>query len=152
MYVCTIVSVLPKAVYFVILKVDLFFRVSLVLRIMWLSWKRQDGRVRLPAPVFLLSFNVLTPDWVSSKYYFITLPADWPLDQDPGMQGFILSFLLELSDENIIEFWILVLQKTVLKTRQHKMCCVPSSPLAQLLLVCRVLTLSPLEQLKSECR
>lgn len=33
MYVCTVVSLLPKTVYFVILKVDIFFRVSLGLRI-----------------------------------------------------------------------------------------------------------------------
>lgn len=52
------------------------------------------------------------------------------------------SLLLELSDENRTEFWILVLQKTIFwKTVGNtKWVMCPVQPLVQPLLVCRVLT------------
>lgn len=57
---------------------------------------------------------------MASKYCFLTLR----LTETLGCWD------IERSDDNIIGFWVLVLQKAILKNyEQHKMGCVPSPPL-----------------------
>lgn len=133
---------LPKAVYFVVLKEDIISR-SLGVSVYCGCHGKGRWEVRLSVLSFLC-YSI--PDSLCQKrsvkhrniILCLTLICSWIIGlMEP--QKFIHQGLLELTDKNILEFWILVLQTpTFQKILDNTKCFVSLiCHLVQPLLVCR---------------